>query len=132
MSTANLDRQNRSFGFVMAGGFAVLAVLRYFVAGTVSGWLFGLGICFGGAALLHPAVLEPVRRLWMKLAGVLGAVNQRIILTVLFAFLVTPMALLLRLLGKQPITLRLDPTVGSYWRRRGGEEFTAARMERQF
>lgn len=132
MSAATLDRQNRSFGLVMAGGFAVLAVLRFLFAGAVTWWLVGLAACFALTALLRPGMLEPVRRLWMKLADLLGAVNQRLILTLLFALVVTPMALLLRLLGKQPIALRLDPAADSYWRRRKREEFTAGRMERQF
>lgn len=132
MNAVNLGKQNRSFGLIMAGGLTAVAVLRFLFAGTLNGWLLGLGLCFGAAAMFSPAILEPLRRLWMKLAAVLGAVNQRIILTLLFAVVVTPMAVLLRLLGKQPINLRLDSATASYWRPRASDEFTAGRMERQF
>jgi uncharacterized iron-regulated membrane protein len=125
------DKLNRSFGLVMAGGLATLALLRFLVTGTVAWWLIGLGGAFGAAALLAPRALTPLRSAWMKLAAVLGFVNQRILLTVLFGLLITPTALLLRLLGKRPISLRAE-RADSYWRSRRAEEFTAGRMERQF
>jgi hypothetical protein len=68
----------------------------------------------------------------MKLAHVLGIVNSRIILTVIFAVVVTPIALLMRMFGRSPIARRPDPARGSYWQARQPEEFTAKRMERQF
>lgn len=128
MSEAQL---NRSFGLVMAGGLAGLALLRYLLAGTIHWWLIGVGLVFGVAGLFLPRLLTPLRTVWMKLAAVLGFVNQRILLTLLFGLLITPIALLLRLLGKQPIPLRAGG-VDSYWRARRADEFSASRMERQF
>lgn len=125
------DSLNRVFGLVMAGGLAGLALLRYLLAGTVTWWLVGLSGVFCAAGLLAPRTLTPFRSAWMKLASVLGFVNQRILLTILFGFLITPTALLLRIFGKQPISLRVE-RVDSYWRARREEEFTASRMERQF
>lgn len=115
----------------MAGGLAGLALLRYLLTGTVAWWLVGLSGAFCAAGLFAPRTLTPLRSIWMKLASVLGFINQRILLTVLFGLLITPTALLLRLLGKQPIRLRTE-AVDSYWRARREEEFTASRMERQF
>jgi hypothetical protein len=116
----------------MAGGLASLCVIRYLVAGTWTWWLLAVSALFLAAALVLPNSLTLPRQAWMKLAAVLGFVNQRILLTVLFAVLITPTAALLRLLGKQPIPLRANGQASSYWRRRRAEEFTAARMERQF
>ncbi len=123
---------HRSFGLVLAVGFAILTGLRYLLAGTIAWWLLGLALGFLGAGLLAPAWLEPLRKAWLKLASLLGAVNARILLTVLFACLITPMAFLLRLLGKRPIDLGWDQVARSYWRLRRADEFTAERMERQF
>ena len=131
MSVPQTDKDNRSFGLIMAGGLTALAVLRMAIAGALSWWLLGFGACFAAFALLCPGLLDPVRRLWMKLATVLGFINQRVLLTLLFGLLITPMAIALRLLGKRPIALGPD-TAGSYWRSRKVEDFTASRMERQF
>lgn len=125
------DRLNRSFGFVMAGGLAGLALLRYVLAGTVAWWLIGLGGAFCAAALVMPRMLAPLRAAWMKLALTLGFINQRILLTVVFGLMITPIALVLRLLGKQPIRSCTEG-VDSYWRARREDEFTPSRMERQF
>jgi hypothetical protein len=68
----------------------------------------------------------------MRLAAVLGFVNSRILLTVVFALLITPVAVLLRVIGKRPIQLGAIPQSESYWRARQASEFTRERMERQF
>lgn len=126
------DRLNRSFGYVMAGGFGALAVLRYAIAGRLTWWLGGLAIAFLACALAAPGMLSPVRVAWMKVASVLGFINQRILLTIVFVLLIMPTALLMRALRKRPIALQADPSARSYWRKRRVEEFSAARMERQF
>ncbi|HZS11797.1 MAG TPA: SxtJ family membrane protein [Nitrospirales bacterium] len=122
--------QNRSFGMVMAAAFGVLSVARYLLAGKVTGWAIVLSLGFLAAALAAPAALAPVRRYWMKFAAVLGAINSRILLMIVFTLIVTPIALLLRVMGRQP--MRWHEQRDSYWRRRTAAEFTAARMERQF
>jgi hypothetical protein len=68
----------------------------------------------------------------MRLAAVLGVVNSQVLLTVVFACLFTPLALLLRLLSKQPIQTTMCKAASTYWHKRRPEEFTAQRMERQF
>lgn len=132
MTREDLVSANRSFALVLAGGFGALAAIRYALSGAIPWWLVVLAVAFLAAALLAPAELEPLRRGWMKLAAVLGAVNGRILLTLLFALLITPMALLLRLLGKRPMALAWDRAAPTYWRERKAEEFAPARMERQF
>lgn len=131
MKQAHLDKLNRSFGLVMAGGLAGLALLRYLLGGTVAWWLVGLGGAFIAAGLLAPRTLTPFRAAWMKLASTLGFINQRILLTVVFGLMITPIALALRLLNKQPIR-SCPEVVDSYWRARREDEFTPSRMERQF
>lgn len=124
--------RNRAFGLIMAGGLGSLALLRYAWTGGVSWWLIGFGLLFFLIALAAPAWLAPVHRMWMKLAAVLGFLNSRILLTIVFVAVVTPIALVMRLLGRRPFALVRDPTAGSYWRKRRPEEFTPERMERQF
>ncbi len=57
------------------------------------------------AALLVPKLLAPLEWLWMRLGGVLGWVNTRIILSAIFFALFTPIGLLLRLFGKDRLQL---------------------------
>lgn len=124
--------QSRTFGFVMAGALGLLAVLRFVWSGAVSWWLVGIGLAFLVTALLAPGWLGPVRAWWMTLAAVLGRINARILMTLVFAIIVVPMGLLLRLLGRQPIPLAAKEGAGSYWHRRHEGDFVPNRMERQF
>jgi hypothetical protein len=125
-------QENRRFGLVMAAALLVLGGINFALGGHVAFRLIGAAALMALAAWAAPRLLNPLRIAWMKLARVLGVVNSRIILTVIFAVVVTPIALLMRMLGRSPIDRRPDPARGSYWQARQPEEFTAKRMERQF
>lgn len=132
MNAKGVHKLNRSFSWIIAGGLGALVVARYFWAGAIAWWLIWLGVGVLTMGFFLPSWLDPVRRLWMRLAAVLGAVNSRVLLTVVFACLLTPLALLLRLLSKQPIQTTVYKTASTHWHKRRPEEFTAQRMERQF
>jgi len=106
---------NRSFGFTFAGAFAVIACLPLLGGGRVLVWALITGAAFALAALAAPAVLTPLNRLWLKLGLLLHRVVSPIVLGVLFFVVITPMGLAMRLLGKDPLKLRLDKDSGTYW-----------------
>jgi hypothetical protein len=124
--------ENRQFGIVMAAGFLLVGVIRYILTGMITWWLGAVGLVWLLVAFTWPRILAPVRLVWMKLGHVLGFVNGRIILTVLFLGIITPVALVMRLFRKQPIGNRLSADADSYWHPRSREEFVPQRMERQF
>jgi len=71
-----------------------------------------------------PARIEPARRsfvrrlgrAWVRFARAVGRVNTTILLSLVFLTLVTPVALVRRLLRRDPLERRPDPATGSYWR----------------
>ena len=65
-------------------------------------------------ALAMPNLLEPVYTTWMKIGHALGWVNTRIILGLLFYVIVLPMGLIMRLLGNDPMSRKLDKSISSY------------------
>jgi hypothetical protein len=125
-------KENRRFGLVMAVALSVLGALNFALGGRAAPWLIGAAVLMAGAAGAAPGVLNPLRIVWMKLAHVLGVVNSWIILTIIFALVVTPVALLLRMFDRLSLNRGPDPKQTSYWQVRAPEEFTANRMERQF
>ena len=64
-------------------------------------------------ALVIPAALGPVYKVWMAFAEVLGWVNTRIILSLIFFVLFLPFGLVLRLV-RDPMRRKLDPAQDSY------------------
>lgn len=65
-------------------------------------------------SLLLPRTLKPLYKLWMALGEVLGWINTRIILGILFLGLFFPISLLLKLLGKDPMRRLGDDKLTTY------------------
>ncbi|TAN54872.1 MAG: hypothetical protein EPN20_21025 [Magnetospirillum sp.] len=105
---------NRAFGLTFAGVFTVIALIGWAVFDTLPRWALVTAAVFLVIALALPVLLLPLNRLWEKLAGGLGHLNNHLILGLFFYGFVTPMGLLMRLLGKDPMCRRPDRAAGSY------------------
>jgi multisubunit Na+/H+ antiporter MnhG subunit len=108
-------KQLRSFGFTVGGIFALIAVWPLIVRAEDPRWWAVVAAAF----LLVPAAVFPkslkwVYKGWMALGHVLGWINTRIILGFIFYFVVTPIGLIRRWLGKDPMGRRLRPDLDSY------------------
>src|SRR5262245_13534246 len=78
-------RQLRSFGFIVATGFAVIGLWPAVFRGQpIRGWALALSAALLIPALVLPSVLRPFFRGWMLVGHCLGWVNTRIILSLLF------------------------------------------------
>ena len=132
-TTATPDRQElRKFGFVFATGLVLIFGLFFpWVLEKPSPyWPWIVAAVFAGSALILPQILKPVFLLWMKIGHVLGWINTRIILGVVFFIIFAPVALFMRLFGKDPMHRRLDETASTY--RINSEKLPRERMERPF
>jgi predicted membrane metal-binding protein len=106
---------DRSFGLVVATFFLIVGFWPLVRAQPIRWWALGVAAVFGLLALLWTAALAPFNRLWVKLGALLYKVVSPIVMAMLFYVTVTPIALLMRLLGKDPLRLRRDPDAASYW-----------------
>ncbi len=124
-------RQWRQFALIFALVFLAVAglIIR---RDTVSGALwFAPAALFAGLAWWGPSWVEPVHRIWMLFGGALGFVMTRVILTLLFYFVLTPVALFSRLIGKSYLDRGFRDQRASYWVERG-EEFDRSAAKRQY
>lgn len=95
----------RSFGLLVGGAFCVLAALlfwRQHVTASIALGTTGAVLLLTGLA--YPALLERPSALWWRFSHALAAVNARILLTVLFFVALVPMAIVWRLIGKDPLS----------------------------
>lgn len=122
----------RKFGLTIGGVLLVLGGFLfwkerpsavYFAAG--GGGLMALG-------LLLPLVLEPVHRAWMTFAVLMGFVMTRVILTILYFGMFTPIALVLKVLRKDLLEEKSDKNAASYWVKRKPAPYDPASTERMF
>jgi len=127
-STAALRR----FGLTVGGAFALLGLLSFARGHDVAPCvLWAVAGLLAVPALVAPAVLGPVQRAWMGGAMALGRVNSRVILTLLFYVVITPIGLVMRLF-RDPLTRSLDDGATSHWIKRTPEPADRARYEQQF
>ena len=83
-------------------------------------------------AFIAIPVLRPFHRLWMMLALAMGFVMSRVILTVLYYFILTPIGLLAKIVGKKFMPLGFDKNAKTYWEKRENIVKQQIDYERQF
>jgi hypothetical protein len=106
---------DRTFGLVMAGALAVLALLNGWHHGRLWPWEAAIAALFLLAALLRPALLHPLNRLWMKLGLFLHRVVNPIVMGLLFFGTIWPTGLVMRMRGRDLLRLKREPSSDSYW-----------------
>ena len=108
-------RELRSFGLVVGGVFLGIGLWPLVIRGaSARWWAVTLGAALIGAGLMFPRVLGPARAAWMALADLLGRVNSRLLLGLVFFTLVTPMAIVLRIRGRDPLNRGFDRAATTY------------------
>ncbi len=84
---------------------------------NVPNWPWVVSGVFTLWALLVPMTLAVVYKPWMLVGHFIGAINAKIILTTVFFLVFTPVALLFKVLGKDPMNMKLDDkSLSSYWK----------------
>lgn len=69
-------------------------------------WPWLAACCFWLTALIWPILLQPIYFVWMKIGLVVGWVNTRLILLLMFYAMMLPMGLIMRILGKNAIRIK--------------------------
>jgi hypothetical protein len=106
---------NRALGLVFAGAFLLIAVRPLFDGETPRWWASVVAAGFGLVALVKPTLLAGLNRLWIEFGVLLGKIVSPIALGVLFFCVLTPIGLMIRLTGKDHLSLKRDPDADSYW-----------------
>ena len=106
---------DRAFGIVFAVFFALVALSPLRSHHPVRWWAFPAAGLFLLVGLLKPVWLHPLNKYWTKLGLLMGRIVSPVVTAVLFYAVVTPTALLFRILGKDPLRLAHDASARSYW-----------------
>jgi len=120
-----------SFGITLGVFFGLLAGFLIWRNKPHSFIWLGVSIFFLGFGFLAPQLLKPIQKVWMTLALLMGWVMTRVILTVLYFGVITPIALLAKLSGKFFLDTAFRSGMKSYWISRE-EESSKESYEKQF
>jgi len=105
----------RSFGLVFAGFFALLGALSLYSGAERWHYWFPLAGVFAVLAYAAPRLLAPLNRLWAKVGLLLHMVISPVILGILFYVCVTPIGVLMRMSGRDPLRRKFEPAAKTYW-----------------
>lgn len=144
-STGPVGASNFAFGLQIGGVAvaigAVLLVMHRSRRGawfSESGWgpwpwwLVAVGAAMMLLAVAAPSLLTPLNRAWTLVARVLHAIVSPVVMFLMWALVMTPMGWLVRLFGKDLLSMRLDPSARSYWVVRTPPGPEPASMKNQF
>jgi multisubunit Na+/H+ antiporter MnhG subunit len=123
----------RKFAWLMTGAFSVICALAFWRGKhTLMLVCFSLASFFFLSGLAFPLALRPIYKGWMAFARLLAWVNTRIILSVFFYAVMTPVSLLMKLIGRDALNLKFDRTRETYWHTRPAMKPAKERYERLF
>jgi hypothetical protein len=89
-------------------------------------------VVFVSVTALHWQALRPGYAGWMKVAHFIGGIVTTVILTAVFFLVFTPVALVIKLAGKDHLDRKIDSATPSYWHKRPAFDGNMERYKQQF
>ncbi|TKB63496.1 MAG: sxtJ [Nitrospira sp.] len=109
------NKELRQFGLLVGGVFSVIGLWPVVFRGEPPRlWAMILGSLLIVLGAVVPQSLKQVHSGWMKIGHVLGAINTKIILGIIYYLLITPMGLVMRLMGKDSMHRTLAKETTTY------------------
>ena len=119
---------NKSFGIVFFIVFLLIAIYPLINNDELRIWSLVVSIIFLILGLINSKVLTPLNKLWFKFGLLLGKVVSPLIMGIIFFLVVTPTALIMRIIGKDLLNLKFN-NKKSYWIEKTGPK---SKMKNQF
>lgn len=111
MTTTVLMPSDRKFGWTFAVLFILVGAFYHPILMLVGG---GLAVI----TLTRAHWLAPAKHAWMKLGELLHHVVSPIVMGAIFFGVFTPVALVMRIAGRDALDRAYDPAAPTYWKRR--------------
>ena len=119
---------NKSFGIVFSFVFLFIALYPLSYSGEIRGWSAIISLNFLVLGLLRSKILTPLNKVWFKFGIFLGKIISPLIMGIIFSLVVTPIGLIMRILGKDLLNLKYNSNK-SYWIEKSGPK---SKMKNQF
>ena len=120
---------NRNFGLVFFVVFLIVALWPLKHDEDIRLWSLVLSIIFFILGIFNSKLLTPLNKLWFKFGILLGSIVSPLIMGLVYFFVVTPIGVLMRILGKDLLKTSKVKSASSYWIKRDKQQST---MKKQF
>jgi hypothetical protein len=124
--------RDRIFGLAFAVAFTVIAILPWGFGSRPRWWALGVAAGVTLVATLRPRLLAPLNRWWRRGAEGIHEIVSHLLMGATFYLVITPTALVLRVIGRDSLRRRFDPSADSYWIHREMQREGDSDMRRQF
>jgi len=119
---------NRSFGIVFFIVFLLIAIYPLINNEELRIWSLVIAVVFLVLGLINSKILTSLNKLWFKFGLLLGKIISPIVMGLIFFLVVTPIGLIMRIIGKDLLNLKLNKDK-SYWIEKSGPK---SKMKNQF
>ena len=119
---------NRGFGIVFFVVFLLIAIYPLLKGSDLRIWSLIISFIFLVLGLTKSNLLTPLNKLWFKFGLFLGKIISPLIMGFIFFVVVTPIGIIMRMLGKDLLNLKLNKKK-SYWIEKTGPK---SKMKNQF
>ena len=123
------QNSNRSFGLLFFIVFIVVGLWPLIKGETANIYLILISLFFLIFGLINSKILSPFNKAWIKLGEILGLIIAPIIMALVYFIILTPISLIVRMLGKDLLGLKFLKKQDTYWTRRKKKLGT---MKKQF
>ena len=120
---------NRNFGIVFFVVFLILGLWPLTYGDQIRIWFTIISLVFLILGLINSKLLTPLNKLWFKFGMILGAVVAPFIMGVIFFLTVTPIGLVMKIMGKDLLNKKYNKKKKTYWIKR---DVPIGTMKRQF
>jgi hypothetical protein len=128
-----MDRKAlRNFGLLIAGVLLLAGAWLWWKSAAIWPGVIAAAVLLAVMGVAVPAIMKPIYRIWMIFALILGWVMTRIILTLVYYLVLTPIGLAGRVFGEQFLHLKRSKESATYWVRKEGPAREKSDYERQF
>ena len=119
---------NRSFGIVFFIVFLLIAIYPLLSGESVRLWSLAIATIFFILGIINSGLLSPLNKIWFKFGLLLGRLISPLVMSLIFFLVVTPIALLMKLLKKDLLNLKFNKGK-TYWIVKSGPK---SKMKNQF
>ena len=120
---------NRNFGLVFFFIFLVVSIWPITHNESPRIWSAIISLAFLILVLTRSILLTPLNRLWTKFGIILGSIIAPIVMGVVFFLVITPIGLVMKIIGKDLLSIKYDKKKETYWVKRDKPTST---MKQQF
>ena len=127
----NSKKDIKNFGITIGIILFIISALLAYYDKEAYQFIVIIASIFTALGFILPVLLKPIYFVWMTFAAILGWIMTRFILSMIFYFILTPIALVTRMLGEDFLALKKVQS-DSYWNQRESSEELDQNYEKQF